>query len=313
MAYSLPMSLSWPARLLVAPGLLCHLASCGRADEAEVGDEPTPQARSEGWANRLLEPDAGSLLEALAQPHAIARARIGPHRIVYEATYSLIPFQAPPALPTEGAATVPTQHVSDRLELLWLGEPEGNPTFSLSQHNDGGGGRDVVATDGRLFTRLESRRFVEQPVETDAYELWLNDAQVAAHDAIAFVAPSLGTSTEPLGETDRLRIDLGLQRGDATAASPPESWRSHVQFDSIRGHIELDGDSGLWRSIDVEAAYVLKTATIDYQGSFRVIGAVDANVAQNASLEAPSDVIALPERRRLQVERDRILDGLAAR
>lgn len=314
---TMPLATSKTARvtrsmMLGLLGLLGMLGSglaCGRAAEetpnpglpAVVTPEP------EDWRERLGEASVSTLYAVLMQRHQDIRDRIGAHRLTFEATYRLEPEPPSPALPDVDAPVFRDQRVEDSLTLQWAPDDDDGPRFVLSQHNDQGRGRDVILHGGTVYSRLEHRPWMASPLETEAHELWLDDAQRAAAEALAFVAPRASLTAQGEG---RFTVSLGEPTDFEAPATPRDAWRDDVEFEAIDGTLALDADSGAWRRIDLDARYVVSaTGGRVLRGRFTIHGTV---TSQDVTIEPPEHVEPLRDRTRLMVDRERILDGLAA-
>lgn len=307
--------------VLLAMTAVWPSAGCGRDEASSASDQP--EAETEPWNEALAEPTAQTLLRALAQPHIAVRDSLGPHRLNYVADFSLIDASGRQlqALPDLDAPVVLDQAVHDQLELVWAAPRGGHARFSLSQSNDHERGRDVVMVDGRMYSRQRHRSWVYYPVETDIHERWLDDAQRSVHDVIELATPRLRISAEPIeaagiGEADAVAIELGLAaetRERTPRRAGVSSWPDAAEIESISGKIVLDRTTGAWLSADIDVQYALPAADgRTLRGTIRLIGGVDLLTADTAEVEKPAEAGALPERTRLQVERDEMLDGLAA-
>jgi hypothetical protein len=203
---------------------------------------------------------------------------------------------------------------------VWAGDVHG-AGFSLAQGNDHDRGRDVVITEGRMYSRNRPRAFAVLDVESTVHELWLDDAQHAVHDAVQFAAPALAITTEAragegLAGGDAIAIALSSSGSyDAARLAPdaPSQWREEITFDTISGTVLVDQRTGAWLSADVELRWHLQGGDgRRLRGSMNLVGSVSAVSPDAAHVVAPSDAVALPERTRYEAERQRLLDGLAA-
>ena len=121
---------------------------------SDHSDPRAEQARARVDA-LLAEPGPRTLLAALAQSHTSARALLGPHRLHYKASFSIIPEA--PTRPVVDQPIQQEQIVSDELTLL-LGSARRDPLrMHLSQKTDKGEGREVIILDEQVYTRLAHR------------------------------------------------------------------------------------------------------------------------------------------------------------
>jgi hypothetical protein len=311
--------------------LALGVSACGD-DEAEAPAEPPdqPPESSEppdelpdapGWSERLAEPTVPVLLAALAQPHAVVRRRVGPHRMEVTTDFALAPVGQPPALhPALDAAVVEPQAVHDALELRWHAPPEPSAAlFALSQANDHDRGRDVVVVGQTVHVRQAHRPWYHYTRDSDVVELWLDDAQRSVHDALALAAPRLSlhaATLEGAGLDDGPAVEITLALADAAdpglvAADPTQTWRRDVEIEAVEGVVRLDAGSGAWLVATVDVRYGLPGADgRRLAGSLRL----DAHVTPGApgTIEAPPGSRPLPQPLRYDDEQRRLLDGLAA-
>jgi hypothetical protein len=290
------------------------LLACGEHSRAPgTGNE---QANEEvaPWATRLADPTPATLLEALEQPHSVAREVLGPHRLVYKARFSLAPEEEP-SPPRVGKPVPIAQEVEDELELVWGSSPGEAPRFSLSQQNDHDRGRDVIVLDGNAYTRMSNRGWLVRPVESDVTELWLDDAQLAVHDLVELAAPRLHAVSESK-EADGMstvKIDLGVSDSVDANLVPRAGWRREVAIDEISGGLSLLADSGLWLSAEIVVRYHVRQAEGGVlRGTASLEGRIEQIAAEAAQISTPAQAQPLPERIRYDVERKRLLEGLAA-
>lgn len=278
-----------------------------------------PPREAEDWSSRLREGGLDDILAALGQSHRAVRSSVGPHELTYEASMSLTPQTQRAGDPAVDARVVEPQSVQDELTLLWAGEDDG-PTFSLSQQNDHEQGRDVVVAQGQLYSRLRHRGWLVHSLETTVFELWLDDAQHAVHDAVEFAAPALAVTVEAAegeGLGDGEAIAVTLSTADAVddsrrAAGSVSRWRGDASLDEISGNVLLDAKTGAWLHASVSVRYSLQGADgRQLRGSVEVSGSVTPRTAAEVQVVSPTDVAPLPELTRYDLERQRLLDGLA--
>lgn len=289
---------------------------------AACGDEPSTTGSSPIGASTptapagLAQGDVAALLEALRQPHARARAATGPHRMAVHATFDLSP-QGEPATPEPAVDELRpvAQHVDDTLELLWVTASPNQPRFSLSQSNDHDRGRDVVVDGETIYTRQRNRGWYVGPLQSDLYELWLDDAQRSVYDAVALAAPQLAVTVTPGADG---RLSFALSRAAAAnlalvVADDRAAWRKAAAIDEIAGTLEVDGRSGAWLAADLRVGF-----SMPGPDGRPLVGRVTL-VAQTTAVDAqtplavPTGALPLLERDRYDAERARLLDGLAGR
>lgn len=300
------------------------IASCGD-DEGDAAQDPAAvaSAASGDRTSALASADVGALVNALAQGHAIARTTIGPHELSVSVDLSLTPVGEPATPEAEVGKPRPlADAVRDEIRLRWASTPGTAPRFSLTQHNDHDHGRDIVVADERMYTRHEHRGWYVQPLQVDVWELWLDDAQHALYDVVALAAPRLQLQSttragEGLAGGDALALQLALASApDPSKAvqGPQQAWRKDVEITAITGEVVVDAKSGLWLAADVHVGYSMPGPDgRALRGDAHVKGTVVALQPESTTLEVPTDVAPVLERTRYEVERARLLDGLAGR
>ncbi len=199
----------------------------------------------------------------------------------------------------------------DELTLKWAAGPGEPVRFYLSQKTDKERGREVMVLGEEAYSRLAHRGWHARPLDGDVHLRWLDEAQRSVHDVVAFAAPALTVTATEEGEL--VKIGLGLagavdpaqRQGGATRA-----WREAAEITAIEGTLALDRATGLWRSAEVRVRYTLRDAEgRTLQGETHLTGQVQA--APDLVLSPPEGAQPLPERIRYEVERRRLLDGLA--
>lgn len=81
---------------------------------------------------------------------------------------------------------------------------------------------------------------------------------------------------------------------------------------SITGSITLDRATGLWRTAEVAVAYVVRDVLDRPQrGNSTLRASFEPAAAADLVIEAPSVAAPAPERTRPELERQRLLHGLA--
>lgn len=318
MLYAPPVTLPRRRHLLAAPLLGCVLGlACG--DERDT--ETTPRAGGDDGATavseRLLEGEPLEALAVLRTSHASIRERLGPHALTCETTLSLAPTRPAAPNPAVDTPVPPTQAIHDTVALRWETPDDAGLRFALEQHNDKDRGRAVVVTNATLYARLEHRPWTYHRVESDVYELWLDDAWRSAHDALEFLLPGAEVTREAApGEGwdggDAVRLTLALGRGTAVPGRS-EGWRADVAFSALAGTLLIDAQTGAWLALDATATYSVEGgAGGPLAGEFAVHGRVAPGLPGAPNVTAPTEAVALPQRHRYEQERKRLLDGLAA-
>lgn len=288
------------------------LAASASAEQhaGAAADHRVAQARARVDA-LIAEPTPQHLLAVLAQSHADARALLGPHHLRYKASFQLTPEF--PARPVVDEPVQLEQKVVDELVLAW-GSPVGQPVrLHLSQQTDKGEGREIIVLDEQVFTRLAHRGWYTRPLDSELHGLWLDEAQHCVHDLVELAAPALAVTLQETGDG----VEVTLARAGAVdpsqiAAGTGREWRQRAEIGEVGGSLTLDRATGLWRKADIHVAYVVRDVLERPQkGETQLTGSVTPEAAEAVVIEAPSAATPAPERIRPEVERQRLLGGLA--
>lgn len=320
------------ARILLL-ALAAALVGCGDEDEAPpikpTSTRPDPAVEASEQVERFVSaPDYAGLVALLGQPHAHARALLGPHHLHYAANFytgpdpATLPVDQPLPDPVLDQPIIERFVIADELDLRWVASPGAAPHFELHQRGgEAPSGRDVIVIGEQAWVQIDERGYFGRELEDDPWPLWLDDAQHAVVDAIELAGPRLELG--PIVETElggRPALRLTLQRGDANhperIVEPPHAWRHEASIDAISGEVVIDRATGLWLSAKLELAWHAKdSASREVHGSLQLEGSVEPlpeGDALRATITPPEPAKPLPERDRPQLLRERLLDGLAA-
>lgn len=283
------------------------------ARPADHADSRAQQARARVDA-LIADPSPATLLAALAQTHATARALLGPHRLHYTADFSLVPEA--PSRPVVDQPNQLEQAVTDELTLL-LGSAVGEPLkLHLSQKTAKDEGREIIILDEQVYTRLAHRGWQTRALDSELHNVWLDEAQHCVHDLVELAAPALAVAVNDTGDT----VEVTLTR--AAAVDPAlvvtghgREWRQRSELGEITGSISLDRATGLWRSAELKVAYVVRDVLDRPQRGQASLSATSTPAADTGAgalvIEAPALAAPVPERTRPELERQRLLHGLA--
>lgn len=314
--------------LAVAMGILgCGGGSGGSSTDSAAAEpanapvEPTGAAATvdvDRAVSKAVDGQPGPLIDLLQRTHAQVRPALGAHRLDATTRFEIAPVEPPPALPAVDGRFTPARSVIDELHLAWTPPDDDDaPRFELRQSNEHDRGREVIAVDGAIFTRLPHRPWLRRDLDTDLHERWLDDAYRCVGDVVELAAPRLAVSR---GETrtvnGREGLVLVLSPSDAARSfaqpdDPRASWRARAKIQDIEGELVVDPVSGAWLDADLVVKYAI---TAEHGAQLRGSVQVRAALAPYAELsvpKAPANAQPYPERRRLDLERDRLLDGLA--
>lgn len=302
--------------LCAALALALACVGCGK-DEGPSGGRPEHKG-AQGEAIELsAAPGPAGLLELLDGSHLEARRVLGPHRITCTGTYEAGP-DTPPAQVKVGQHQSITVDVRDRSELVWASDDPHEPAFALSTSVENGAprpGDDVSQTfearalEGSIYTHQQAQPWYVRPLQSDAHELWLDDAERCLLGPVSLAAPRLAVAGSP----SEGGMVYALSRADARVegvmpADPRSAWRGGATIESIEGQVVI-GPDGLWRSGTVDVTY----RADDVDGRL-VRGTVHVEAKREIApqtVQAPPQATPTPSRLRHQVERDELLDGLA--
>jgi hypothetical protein len=305
------------ASLLVA-ALLLTLPACQRDEESPTSVTPRRELSRERADALLEDPSPTTLLAALAQPHRDVRQHVGPHRLHYTGEYALVPVEEP-GRPKIGEPVLEGREVADELTLEW-GSAVGEPlAFRLVQKSDHDDSRHVLVLDERIYTHLEHRGWFWRELDSELHEQWLDDAVHCMHDAVALAAPRLSVTVGE-GEEDTMLATLSLADGvdpdliqSEAVSGPGAAWRHQATIESVSGQIVLDRNDGSWRSGEVEIGYTLADRLgRKVRGRLHVEGRLEPVEPGDLEITPPEGAEPVPERERYEVERGKLLDGLAA-
>ena len=286
------------------------LASAALQVAAPGAEHRAEQARARADA-LLATPAPGALLAALAQSHADARALLGPHRLHYKASFSVMPTT--PARPAVDEPIQQEQAVVDELDLAWGSGPKDPVRMHLSQKTVKGEGREVIILDEQVFVRGAHRGWQTRALDSELHGRWLDEAQHSVHDLVELAAPALAVTVQESGE----ELKVELRRGEAVdpgliAVGLGREWRQATEITEIEGSITLARATGLWRAAELRVRFTVRDVQGRAQaGESRLSASLVALPAEQVVITAPSGADPVPERVRLELERQRLLGGLA--
>jgi hypothetical protein len=315
-------------RALSVSLLAClSLGACGGDEVTNPGAGATHEALAEDVAlspdGPLVQLDAfladtsiRTLLDLLNAQHADIRARLGAHAIHYEAHFELKP-QQPLEVPAKVGEAIETDlDVDDELEFSWAGTVGGHPHAALRQQNSQEDRRELILLEGRAYTRLHEDQWYQRELDGDLHESWFQEAYASVHDFVEFAAPQLRIAEQKEVDHDgRTAIALTFEQtpsqDDSLARDgSPSRWRASSRLDSAVGEVLIDRQTGVWLSAKFEIGWrMTDRAQRPLIGKSRI----DATLKPGkVTITAPLGAQPMPERHRYRLERDKLLDGLAA-
>lgn len=285
-------------------------AALARSESGSPAEQRAQQARASVDA-LLADPSPRTLLPVLAQNSVSARTLLGPHRLHYTAGFTIVPEL--PSRPVVDQPVQLEQKVTDELTLV-VGSAFGDPlALHLSQKTDKGEGREVIILDEQVYTRLAHRGWNTRALDSELHNVWLDEAQHCVHDMIELAAPALAVTVQDSGDA----VEVTLRRADAVdptlvVAGHGREWRQRSELGEITGSITLDRATGLWRKAELSVAYVVRDVLDRPQRGVATLSATaEPGAAADLVVVAPQPVAPAPERTRPELERQRLLHGLA--
>jgi len=130
---------------------------------------------------------------------------------------------------------------------------------------------------------------------------------------LELAAPALAVEVQEAGE----ELKVSLRRGEAVdpaliAAGVGREWRQATEITAIEGSITLTRATGLWRAAELRVRFVVRDVQGRAQaGESQLSATLVGSPAEQVVITAPSGADPVPERVRLELERQRLLGGLA--
>lgn len=316
--------------------LAAALSACGGDDTPTTPEIPRSVrrdpavetlARVERFAAR---PDWATLVEIVGQPHARSRELLGPHHMRYQADFETAPegLAADERVPPVDVDEPILERflVRDHLDLQWASAPGEPPRLHLRQRVEDRTpnssraeeveARELIVLDQRAWAAIDDLGWFERPLESDLWQLWLDDAHHTARDLVELAGPvaDIG-SVEPTEHQGRPAVHVSLRPSDrphperTVEALVP--WRRDATIELVRGDLVLDSASGQWLAIDFELRWSFRDAgDRPMAGRVALAGSVEA-VHPPPAIQPPAAAEPVPERDRPELLRARLLDGLA--
>lgn len=175
-------------------------------------------------------------------------------------------------------------------------------------------GMEAVAIAGRVFVRPRYGHFVGRRPESGELDRLRKIGEWVLGDDLALLAPYLTVEDRGSGSVlGRKTRKLSLSRRQTATPVPPsddprQAWRAGVTVAELSGEIEVDAETGAPLRANVEARYTLPRPSAPIAAHLSL--KQDARAA--TAILAPSEVVPTPQRPRPTVERNQLLEGLAA-
>lgn len=253
-----------------------------------------------------LAKDTG-LERAVSQPSRYVREKLGSYRLEQHASLTLSAGEA-----------------SDRLDESWLLELDGRGNSHERHDNSHDYGFERYAVDGSVYVRPRYGTLVRRAPEGDEIERSRDEQQgVTASwlEALGRFAERRDEGAVRVQGREARRVRLSLAARPAALEQAPggdaaRTWRQTMKVSRLAGVIDVDAATGAPLHVELDADYVAERGDGDqrlppvsvrlaFRGDLDEVGAV-------STIAAPEDSEPAPARPRPLVERDQLLDGLAA-
>ena len=296
-----------PAAGLVYLAALAAGAACGRSQgvpDEQLGDLVIDRRGREAPidVDRAAR-DPAELGRALARPHAVVAAALGPHTVKLATTNAVL----------EDGKQVSTL---DEQTLIELGE---RGAFHALYTNSADYGAETVFADGKLYLRPRYQRWHERAPEEPEEPAAIRDRAfggiAAAWDLLAPGAELVDRGAIELAGRPARKIEV--RRAPSPAAPPREplaqrKWRETRSVDELSGEVILDAEKGVALAVKLSGAVGFtrdgrrRTMKLGIEGGLTAIGTAAA-----ISPPARAEVVATPERLGEVDERDFLLRNIA--
>ena len=249
---------------------------------------------------------AGELEKAVAAPVAEVEKKLGPYRLVESAKLTL----------GAGGAKGDKQ---DTLEDSWRLEIDGQGGSSILHENSKGYGFESVIAGGAVYIRPKYGRFVKRAPEGDEVERARDEAQGVLASWLSvlgrFAARKDAGATTFAGRPAH-KVELSLLSSPARLrdGDPAHAWRRDMKVSVLSGEVLVDEKSGAPLHAVLDASYTAERGgeskteiqvSLAYRGEIESVGAITA-------IAAPADFVPAPVRVRPLLDKQLLLDGLAA-
>jgi hypothetical protein len=294
---------------------------CRRVGDEELGLRSAEETRVS--LDRLTEPE--QLLRALDQAGSTLEARLGPRGLDLSHTVEL-------------SAGDGALERTDKIEQTFRFDTDGHGAFRLLRElghphalapapgrtddetapktwvDQSAQGMEAIALAGHLYVRGRFGRFIDRRPEPGELDRLRALCEGVLHDDLALLAPFLTIDDRGQGRVNgrrTRRLALGKRDRGRTAArdeDPRRAWRASIEVESLTGEVELDEETGAPLRASLDARYRVPQKT----PPLRVHLALRQEPRSASTIEAPADAVPAPRRPRPTVERNQLLEGLAA-
>jgi hypothetical protein len=173
-------------------------------------------------------------------------------------------------------------------------------------------GMEAIMLGGHLYLRPRYGRFIDRRAEPGELPKLRALGERVIADDVELLAPFMSIEERGAGKvlgrsTHKLALSLKPNAHGEKSDDPARAWRASMTVSELSGELELDAETGVPRAAKIDARYRMQRAdgAIDVHLSLRE----DARVAQ--PITAP-DAVPAPRRSHPIVERNQLLEGLAA-
>ena len=283
------------------------VASCGRSRGVPDHDLGGLVQVESGRQTKIdvdrASKDPDELGAALALPHHVVTAALGPHTVAISMATHV----------TENGK--PVTDLDDKTAIE-LGEKS---SYHAVYTNSQDYGREVTYTNGKLYLRPRYQRWHERSPETadepQTLEDQFYDPVVATWELLAPGVELTDRGTvQVAGRTGR-KIEVkpaGSPRKPAAEPLPQRKWREGRSIEALTGEVVLDVDKGVPLSVKLSGTIGFSrdgrrfSMQVSVQSDLAAIGKAAA-----ITVPASEEVVATPERLREVDDRDYLLQGIA--
>jgi hypothetical protein len=173
-------------------------------------------------------------------------------------------------------------------------------------------GMEAVMLDGHLYLRPRYGRFIDRRPEPGEPATLRALGERVVGDDVELLAPFVTIEERGAGEvlgrrTHKLALSLKAGAHGEKSDDPARAWRASMTVSELQGTLELDAETGVPRSATLEARYRMQRA----DGPIDVHLTLQETPRAAAPIVAP-DAVPAPRRPHPIVERNQLLEGLAA-
>jgi hypothetical protein len=302
---------------LVATAFLFVLADgCHKQEEDELGMKV--QKVEVVALDKLTDP--AQLVVALAQPGDVLDGKLGARgldltettQLAYGGAHDRVDEKL--TLDLDGKGAFHLLHDLDHPEKIGFAVPKGDGDSGPREPVDvAAQGMEAVALGGQLYVRPRYGKFIARRPEAGELDRLRELAERRLADDLELLKPFVAISDAGAGSalgrpTHKLALALASPPQSSKAESPQKAWRDTMKVTKLDGTLELDAATGAPMSAKLDAEYTVPREAGVLTTRLTLVLASRAATA----ITAPPDAAPAPRRPRPMVERNQLLDGLAA-